>query len=419
MKNYFKFLLVLLSFTSSINAQKEEIKKAYKLLKEGEMEQTVSVLAPVEYLISNAIADEQIPYYYIKGTAHYELSKQELFSNTNLFKSIDSYTDLLQIERENNKAKYSEQVSAALIDIKHTLLQKAIENKSNENYNVAAVMFEKAYSIDKNDTIQLYNAAVCYKEDNEIESALKCFEELKSLNFSDTKLIFLAYSKKTLKNEIFSTIDDRDLAVKNGTHLNPIAEYVTKKGDIYKNIALIFAQKGFKEKAIKNIQYAKVYDPTNSSLVVIEANLLLQTNEIVSFHALVDENMSINPSNTSFLNVIGMMCQNEMYFEGADYYFKKVIEMDKNNIEAYTNLSVLYSEKNRALTERIKNLKVESKDKKEYANLQQEKEFTNKKIALYLQKIVSIDPFNSSVKQILNNLENCQDGTSERLASNE
>ncbi|MDR6845291.1 hypothetical protein [Flavobacterium granuli] len=405
MKSIFKTLFSLLLFIPLTYAQKNQIKAAQKELKAGNSEQVIAILSPVEYLISNASDEDRIHFYYIKGTALVDLANQNINTSKNLSQAVTAFNDLIDVEKESNQYKFTSEAIESLSKIKEELVNRANENLEVENFPESSNKFYQAYLIDRKDTLQLYNAAVCYKKANENEMALKCYEELKAINYSGNIEVYIAYSKSKLQDEYFGTIKERNTQIQNGTHFRPRQEIQTKKAEIYKSIAMIYVQSGYKEKAMKAISQARNLDSQDLQLALVEANLYLETKDYDYYDNLVSVIIESNPNNAELLTNFGVNCQNEQYYDGAEYYYKKAIEMNPKYAEAYVNLSALLVEKSIKIRNKMNEyLGSSDSDKKAFGVLKIEKEQIVKSVFTNLQKVVSIDPFNSSVKQLMNSM---------------
>lgn len=420
MKSIFSALFSLLLFTPFIYAQKNQIKAAQKELKAGNSEQVIAILAPVEYLISNSPDEEKIHFYYTKGSALLDLADKNINTSKYLSQAVTVFNDLIVVENESNQNKYTSEAIESLHKIKVGLVNSAIEDSAVKNFIESSNKFYQAYLIDKKDTLQLYNAAVSYKNANENDMALKCFEELKAMNYSGNIEVYIAYSKSKLKDEYFATLKDRDTQILNGTHLRPRQVFQSKKAEIYKSIAMIYIQKGYKEIALKAISQARNLDGQDLSLALLEANLYLEIKDYDYFDNLVSVIIESNPDNAELITSFGANCQNEHYYEGAEYYYKKAIEINPEYADAYLGLSSLMIGKSIKIANQMNDLGSPVFDKKAFADLKTQKEQIEKGVFPYLQKVVSIDPFNSSVKQLVNSINMTNSYKSSRaLASDE
>ncbi|HKO77789.1 MAG TPA: hypothetical protein VJU52_11245 [Flavobacterium sp.] len=422
MKSIFKTLFSLLLFIPLTYAQKNEIKAAQKESKAGNSEQVIAILSPVEYLISNSSDEDRINFYYIKGTALVDLADKNINTAKNLSQAVSAFNDLIEVEKESNQHKYTSEAFESLGKIKEGLINSAKEDLAVVNFTESSNKFYQAYLIDKKDTLQLYNAAVSFKSANENVMALKCYEELKAINYSGNIEVYIAYSKSKLKDEFFGTTKERNTQIENGTHFRPREEFQSKKAEIYKSIAMIYVESGYKEKAMKAISQARNLDSQDLSLALVEANLYLETKDYDYFDNLVSVIIESNPNNAQLVTNLGMNCQNEQYYEGAEYYYKKAIEMNPKYAEAYVNLSALLVEKSIKIgSEMNEYLGSSTSDKRAFEDLKLQKEQIVKSVFANLQKVVSIDPFNSSVKQLMNSMNTTNINNSSRgaLASGE
>lgn len=419
MNSIIKNLFAILLLIPSGYAQKSQIKEAQKELKAGNSEQALAILSPVEYLISNAAAEDRIHFYYVQGTALTNLANENINTSKNLSKAILAFSDLILVESESNINKFSSEAVKSLRQIKDNLLLGANEDQANSNFSESSSKFYQAYLIDTKDTLQLYNAAMSYKETDDIDAALKCFEELKTIKYSGNISFFIAYNKKLLADEYFATAEERDAKIKSGTYMRPSEKIHSKKGDIFKNLALIYVNKGFKEKALKAIVDAKNYIALDQSLAIIEANLYLETKDYETFDSLTASILELDPKNAKLASDFGLKCEKEFYYEGAEYYYKKAITMNPLFAESYINLSALLIDRSNAIDLKISNLGSSDTNKIMISELKLQKEQILKSVQPYLQKAVSIDPFNSSAKQLMASVNIAANVKSKAFASGE
>jgi tetratricopeptide (TPR) repeat protein len=419
MKFFLKIILGLFLFIPSVYAQKAQIKDAQKQFKAGNSEEAIAILSPIEYLISNAKEEDKIYFYYVKGSALLDLSNTNIDSSKNLMEAASAFSDLIQVEAEINTFKFTEQALKSLLKIKLDLVNSANEDFLAQNFTVSSDKFYQAYQIDKNDTLQLYNAALSYKNSDQKDRALKCYEELASIDYSGNTTTYFAFSKKNLKDEYFATMQERDATIQNGTHVKPSQIISSQKADIYKNIAMFYVEYGFKEKALKAIVKSRSFDNLDQSLALIEANLYLETKDYDSFDKVAASIIESDLDNAELAVNLGVKCQNELYFEAAENYFRKAIAIDSNNVNAYINLSALLVQRSIVISNKMSVLGSLNSNKKSYEELKSQKNKIDRSVVPYLQKVVSIDPFNSSVSQLLGTINVINDYQHNVLASDE
>ncbi|PWA08682.1 tetratricopeptide repeat protein [Flavobacterium laiguense] len=404
MKNILKNILGLLLFIPSIYAQKEQIKEAQKELKSGNSEQVIAILSPVEYLIINASDEDKINFYYLKSSALVNL----LNKNGNDFRSesmaVTALKDLIRMEQEASIDKHTSEAIKTLRKIKMDLVKSAEEDLVSQNFIESGNKYRQTYFIDDKDTLQLYNAAVSYKNANEDDLALKCYEELKAINYLGNTNIYSAYNKNTHKEEYFTSIEERDAKIKSGFYIKPMQKVKSKKEEIYKSLALIYVRKGYKEKALKFIGMARNLNDNDDSLAILEANLYLETKEYDFFDKLATIIVESKMNNSEVAFNFGVSCQNEKYYQGAEKYYKKAIEIDPKYVQAYVSLSQLLVDESAGIDLKINRLGGSVSNKGVCSELELQKEQIVKEATFYIQKAISIDPFNSSAKQLLSSI---------------
>src|SRR6187551_1538367 len=244
MKNRYAIIASALFLSIASFAQKSELKTAEKFLKDGKSEEAIATLTAAENLMAiNASDAEKAQFLFLKGNAYFDLAKKNVEADKNLSQAAKSYQELLEAEKTSGKQKYSVQATASIVEIKGKLINAAIEDtKADRNAEGAKKLYE-AYLLEKKDTLNLYYAASTYVNAKDYDSALKLYEELKKLNYSGKATYYYAVNKVNNEENSFASAVERDKMVKLGTHEKPRTENVpSKRGEIYKNVALIYVQ---------------------------------------------------------------------------------------------------------------------------------------------------------------------------------
>lgn len=402
MKSKYVILASALLISVATFAQKDQIKSAEKALKGGDAQGAIAQLKDAENLIVNAKDTEQTQYYFIQGNAYLDLANKKVEESKNLLLAAESYKKLIEIEKTSGKQKYSTQAAASITQIKGLLINSAIaDTQSNKSAEGAKKLYE-AYSLDKKDTINLYYAASTYVNAQDYDAALPMYEELKKLNYSGKGTSFTAVNKASGSEDGFNNAKDRDLAVKLGTHDNPKTENIpSKRGEIYKNYALILVQKGRTEDAKKALADARKANPEDSSLILSEANLYLETKDYDTYKKLVGEALQKDPNNKELIFNLGVLSANAKNAADAEKYYLKVIEIDPNYANAYLNLAALKLEAEKPIIDEMNKLGTSDKDMKRYDVLKKQRESVFKSVIPYLKKANELDPKNQDVSKTL------------------
>ncbi|MRX40632.1 tetratricopeptide repeat protein [Flavobacterium sp. LC2016-23] len=402
MKSKYVILASALLISVATFAQKDQIKSAEKALKSGDAQGAISILKDAENLVVNAKDVEQAQYYFVKGNAYLDLATKKVDESKSLSLAAESYKKLIDIEKESGKLKYSTQAATSIAQIKGNLINSAIaDTQANKNAEGAKKLYD-AYLLDKKDTINLYYAASTSVNAQDYDSALPMYEELKKINYSGKGTSYTALNKASGNEDGFNTASERDLAVKLGTHEKPKTEAIpSKRGEIYKNFALILVQKGRIEDAKKAIADARKTNPEDSSLLLTEANLYLETKDFDTYKKLVGEALQKDPNNADLLFNLGVISGNAKNPADAEKYYLKAIEINPAYTNAYLNLAALKLEAEKPIIDEMNKLGNSAKDMKRYDVLKAQRESVFKGVIPYLKKANELDPKNEDVAKTL------------------
>ncbi|QBN20288.1 tetratricopeptide repeat protein [Flavobacterium nackdongense] len=420
MKSKYVILASALLISVIAFAQKDQIKAAEKALKAGNPQEAVTILNGAESLVANAEAAEKAHFYSVNGNAHLELANKKVDEGKNLSLAAKSFQDLLAVEKASGKDKYSSQATASIFDIKNKLLNSAIaDTKADKDIDGAKKLYD-AYLLDKKDTINLYYAASTYVNGKDYTTALQCYAELKSLNYSGKGTSYLAMNKLTNQEDLFNTAKERDLAVKLGTHEKPKTEKIpSKRGEIYKNIALILVDQGKTEEAKKAISDARKANPEDTTLILTEANLYLETKDFETYKKLVAEALEKNPNDADLVFNLGVLSANAKNKAEAEKYYKRVMEINPKYTNAYINLAALKLEDEKPIIDEMNKLGTSTKDMKRYDVLKTQREDLFKSTIPYLEKAVELDSTNIDVAKTLMNVYHALEMSAEYKALKE
>ena len=417
MKSKYVLLASVLLISVATFAQKDQIKAAEKALKGGKSQEAVTILTEAESLLSNASDAEKAQFFFIKGNAFLDLANKKVGTDANLSLASKAYQDLIEVEKKSGKVKYSAQAAASVTDIKFKLINAAIADSKIDKHSESARKLYDAYLLDKKDTINLYYAASTYVNAKEYDKALELYNNLKKLNYSGKGTSYFAVNKLTNEEDFFNAAKERDLSVKLGTHLKPRNEVIpSKRGEIYKNMALILVEKGKTEEAKKAISEARLANPEDNSLVLTEANLYLETKDFETYKKLINEVLAKNPNDADLTFNLGVISGNAGNAADAEKYYLRAIEIKPDYINAYINLSALKLEGERPIIDEMNKLGTSTKDMKRYDELKVKRENIFKSVIPSLKKAYELDPANKDVAKTLMNVYSALEMTAESKA---
>ncbi|CAM2986631.1 tetratricopeptide repeat protein [Flavobacterium frigoris] len=402
MKSKYVILASALLISVASFAQKDEIKAAEKALKKGNSQEAATILQGAESLMSNASDDEKAQFFFVKGNTYLDLANKSVDTDKNLGLAADAYLSLVDVEKASGKSKYSEQATKSIIEIKFKLINSAIADSKIDKHADSAKKLYDAYLLDKKDTLNLYYAASTYVNAKEYDKALKSYEELKRLNYSGKGISYLAVNKLTEEEDLFTTVAERDRMVKMGTHEKPRTEVIpSKRGEIYKNMALILVDAGKTEEAKKAIAEARVANPEDVSLLLTQANLYLDTKDFVTYKKIITEVLEKSPNDADLIFNLGVISANAKDLVEAEKYYKRAIEIKPDYINAYLNLAILKLDADTSILEEMNKLGNSDNDNKRYLVLKKQREEVFRGALPYLEKAYELNPKNAEVASTL------------------
>jgi len=308
----------------------------------------------------------------------------------------------LDYEKKVGKKIQTDDIIETIGFIKPDLLNYAIRLGNEKKQKEAAEVLYGIYQLDKKDTDNLYYAANYAVNGQDYENSLKYYRELKSINYSGEKTLYIAKNKVTGQEENYTKKEDRDNLVRLGTHINPKEEKEpSKKGEITKNIALILVELDRKDEAKAALADARKENPDDVNLITYEADIYLKMNDTENYKRLINEALAKSPNDKILLFNLGVTSGNANQLEDAEKYYKRVIEIDPKYTDAYLNLSDIILKPDAKIVKDMNNLGVSAKDQKQYEVLKAERQKLFNKAMPVLEKAYELDPTNEVVKSNL------------------
>ncbi|MGZ9676113.1 tetratricopeptide repeat protein [Flavobacterium sp. GNP001] len=398
-------------------AQKDQIKAAEKALKGGKSQEAATFLTEAESLIANAADAEKAQFFFVKGNTYLDLANKNVNTDASLSAAAKAFQDLIDAEKASGKSKFSAQAIKSVTEIKYKLINSAIADSKVEKFAESSKKLYDAYLLDKKDTINLYYAASTYVNAKDYDKALELYGTLKTLNYSGKATNFIAVNKLTSAEDFFSTAQERDRLVKLGTHEKPRTEVVpSKRGEIYKNMALILVEKGKTDEAKKAISEARKTNPEDGSLALTEANLYLETKDYDTYKKLVSEILEKNPNDSELIFNLGVLSANAKNVVDAEKYYRRVIDINPQYVNAYINLAAMKLEDEKVIIDEMNKLGTSTKDQKRYDELKKKREDMFKATIPFLAKAVELNPTNQDVSKTLLGVYNALEMTAEAKA---
>ncbi|UPT70814.1 MAG: tetratricopeptide repeat protein [Flavobacterium sp. JAD_PAG50586_2] len=309
----------------------------------------------------------------------------------------------LDYEKETGKKVYTDDINETIAAFKPQLIDFAMElGKINKNKEAADILYS-VYTLDKKDVDLLFYAASYSVNANDFDKALEYYEGLKKLNYSGEGSIYYAYNEATKAEENFGANKKlRDVAITAKSHSKPREEKIpSKRGEIYKNIALILKEKGKTAEALTAIQDARKENPSDETLLMAEAELYLGNKDYDNYSRLVNEALAKSPNNADLVYNLGVISSNINKLDEAEKYYLKALTIDPNYFNALLNISELKLRVDEKYVTEMNKLGTSEKDNKRYEVIKSEREKNFKSILPYLEKAVELKPDDEAATKTL------------------
>jgi len=402
--NIFTVALSLLSMAAV--AQKSEIRDAGDAVEDGNFAEAKTELQKAESMLSDANDKWTERFYLYKGDAY--LGKGEKTSLEDLKTAAEAYKKAQDMGND-------EEAVEGFAAVRNALIQSAVNDQNTEDFKSASDKLQYSYELNKEDTLYLYYAAANSLNAQDYTSALEYYLDLKELGYDGSGVEYSAINVESGEREILPK-EQRDLMIKTGQYEDPKEEKIpSKKGEIAKNIALIYIQEGQDEKAITAIQDAKKENPDNIALIQAEADVYYKMGDKEKYNELMQSILEKNPNDPSVYYNLGVTAAELGKNEEAIGYYKKALELDPEMNNARMNIVVAILAKERGLIDQMNSLGMSKEDNKRYEELEKEREDIYTDAIPYLEKVVELDPDNTEAIRTLLNIYN-QTGAEEKAA---
>lgn len=390
-------LLTVLLFSAVTFAQKKELRNASKAIDKNKYQEAQNLLSQIESEIINASPEQQAEFYLYRGKALLGAAQ----SDEQLFESGQAFQKVIEM----NNDKYNAEARDGIQNLRAKLVNAAVENQNQENYEAAAKKLYISYQISPKDTSDLYYAAGNALNAQNYDTAIEYYKKLIDLGYSGKEKQYTAIDKETNETVDFASEKERDLAVLTGQYTNPASTVSdSRRGEILKNTSLLMIQQGKIEEAKKLIQEAQKENPQDISLIEAEARIALQLGDMETYTSLMQKIVEADPDNPEMYYNLGVASAELGKIEEAKKYYTKAISIDPDYYQAQINMAALILEKEGEIIEEMNALGTSVKDNKRYEELKKERENLYQEAIPYLENALSNQPDNVQVMRTLMNI---------------
>lgn len=351
-----KYLLLASAFLVSglTFAQKDELKTLKKIydkdeIKAKDLTEYKAAIEKSEPLLANASESDKIYLGFYKSLVPFIEAQEaasrpenranpqaaliKIFNANNIFQLADNTSKVVELEKTSGKQVLTKSINEDIADMKPMLLNYAVNLGKQKNYKDATTVLYSLYLLDKTDLEKLYYAANYAVNDKDYDKALTYYNELIKQNYSGERSEYMATSKLSGEEVTFASLADREKAVKMGTHEKPRTEQIkSKRGEIYKNVALIYNSKGDVAAATKAVAEARAANPDDLTLAMTQADLYMKSNNVEGYKQVISQVIAKSPNDPNLFYNLGVLAAQANENVEAEKYYKKAIEIDPNYI---------------------------------------------------------------------------------------
>lgn len=385
----------LAMFTVVGFAQKKEIKRAGKAVEKGEYQEAKNYLLQAEAQLANADEDEKADFYLYKGYAL--IGTGENIPTADLMAAAEAFQKAAELGHD--------EAQQGITATSNALVNAAIADQNAQKYSDAAKKLYTGYQLNQQDTIYLYYAAANSVNAKDYDSALEYYKVLKDLEFSGVETVYTAINKETGEEERMASKEQRDLFVKSGDYISPQEKKSeSKKGEIAKNIALIYIEKGQDDKAVAAMEDAKIENPGDSGLLQAEADMYYRLGDMSKYREIMEQVVAQNPNDPTLYYNLGVSSAELGENDRAIEYYKKAIEIDPSMNNARINIAFVILSKEAPIVEEMNSLGMSKADTKKYDELASKRQQLYRDALPHLEKVLENDSDNVEAARTMMNI---------------
>jgi len=392
-----RILITGLAFVSAISfGQKKEIKKAEKAIKSNEYNEALTYLNEAEPMLGTADNDVKAQFYAARGEA---LLGSGATDFNKLKGAAEAFGQALELD-----PKMETQLAVPLQNLRAALINGAIKDQNAGQYEMATEKLYASYLVSK-DPSDLYFAASNAVNGKNYENALKYYQMALDAGYTGETEEFVATRKETGEVEAFDNENLRNIALKSGEFIKPEKRVTeSRKGEILRNMTLIYIEQGNNEKATALMKAARAENPNDIYLMRADADMSYKMGNVARYNELMNQIVASDPNNPEIYFNLGVGSAEIGKKEKAVEYYEKALELNPNYEAALINIAVLKLSGEDKLVEEMNSLGNSRADNQKYDELKQQRKEIYIETMPYLEKALQLNPNNPEVVRTLMNI---------------
>ena len=391
-------LITGIALVSAISyGQKKEIRKAEKSIKSSEYNEALSYLNEAEPMLGSVDNDMKAQFYAARGQAL--LGAAGPSDNAKLKNAVEAFKTALSLN-----PKLETELAAPIQNLRAALINGAIKDQNAEQYAMAVEKLYSSYQL-SNELSDLYYAAGNAVNGQDYDTAIKYYQILLDAGYTGETEEFVATNKETGEVESFDTEQLRSFAIKSGQYIKPETHLTeSKKGEILRNMTLIYLEQGDNEKATTLMTAARAENPDDTYLMRAEADMSYKMGDVERYNELMQKIVASDPENPEIYFNLGVGSAEIDNKEKAIAYYEKALQLKPDYEAALINLSVLKLSQEDTLVEEMNSLGNSRADNQRYDELKEQRRNIYIETMPYLEKALELKPNNPEVVRTMMNI---------------
>jgi tetratricopeptide (TPR) repeat protein len=392
-----RFLIAGLALMTTISfAQKREIRKAEKAVKSNQYNEALDYLKEAEPALGAADNSMKAKFYATRGEAIFGVGKND---HAKLLVATEAFQKAISLD-----PAMEAQLSAQLQNLRASLINGAVKDQNAQNYKQAIEKLYASYVTSK-DPSDLYFAAGNAVNGRDYDTALEYYQMLLDMGYTGEEEEYVATDKVSGEVKSFDNKNLRDLAVRAGEYIKPETQKTkSKKGEILRNMTLIYIEEGNTDKATALMKAARAESPDDVYLMRADADMSYKMGDVTRYNEIMKKIVASDPTNPELYFNLGVGSGEIGEKDKAIEYYEQTLELKPDHLGALINMAVVKLSAEDKLVEEMNNLGNSAADNRKYDELKEQRQAIYTETVPYLERAHKLNPNNQEVIRTLMNI---------------
>lgn len=382
--------------TSFAFSQKKEIKQAERAIKSNKYTEALSILDQAEPLVSSADDATKAQYYVLRAKA---LGTSVGATPEQLTSAAEAMSQAISFRK-----KVEDDEQETIHAIRAGLINSAVRDQNGGRNEEAANKLITSFNLTKEPS-DLYFAAGNMVNAGKYDKALEYYQKLLDIGYTGQVQEFVATNKETGEVTPFDDEHMRNIAVRSGEYIKPATRMTeSRKGEILRNMTLIYIQEGNTDKALSIMETARAENPDDVYLMRAEADMNYNLGNFQKYNELMNKIVATDPDNPELHFNLGVASAELGENDKALSYYRRALELNPQYEAALINMAVIQLAAEGPLVEQMNSLGNSAADNRKYDELRKQREGIYKETLPLLEKALKINSKNQEVIRTMMNI---------------